>query len=113
MALKALVVLDLDGHDEVAGCGTSVAGLAIATQPQLAARRNTGRDLDIQVLVRTRTTLAVAVLTRLVDDGALATAIRTRGARLHLAEDGALDGGHIAGAVAARTGLLLATLFTT
>ena len=108
VALEALVGLDLDGHDEVAGTSAAEARLAVAAQTQLAAGAHARRNLDVQALMGADATVAVAVRAGLVDDGALALAIRARGAGLHGAEDGLLDRGHVARAVAVRAGLLLA-----
>ena len=78
MALEALVGLDLDGHDEVAGAGAAEARLAVAAQAQLATGAHTRRDLDVQALMGPDATVAVAVRAGLVDDGALALAIGAR-----------------------------------
>ena len=78
VALEALVGLDLDGHDEVAGAGAAEARLAVAAQTQLAAGAHARRNLDVQALMGADAAVAVAVRAGLVDDGALALAIGAR-----------------------------------
>ena len=78
MALEALVGLDLDGHDEVAGTSAAEARLAVAAQTQLATSAHARRNLDVQALMGADAAVAVAVRAGLVDDGALALALGAR-----------------------------------
>ena len=61
VALEALIGLDLDGHDEVAGTSAAEARLAVAAQTQLAAGTHARRNLDVQALMGANATVAVAV----------------------------------------------------
>ena len=69
-----------------------------------------GRHLHLDLLAGGSAALALAGLAGLVHDLAAAVADRAGGLGLHLAEDGALDLDHAAGAVAAVAGLGVAAL---
>ena len=79
------MVGDTHVDDQVARGLTAKAGLAKATHAQLATGRNAGRNIDVDLFVRRRTTLTVAGLAGMIDDRALAVAVGTGRRRLDLA----------------------------
>ena len=78
----------------------------VSVWPELDA----GRHLHLDLLAGGGAALALAGLAGLVHDLAAAVADGAGGLGLHLAEDGALDLDHAAGAVAAVAGLGVAAL---
>ena len=111
---KGLVRADGDLDVEVAAGTTTRADLALAGQLDPGARVDTGRDAELQRAAGADPSLAGALEAGVADHGAEALAGLARAARHHLAEEGPLDGLHLAPAPAdgagARAGARLGAL---
>ena len=104
-----------DAHvdNQVARRLAAKAGLAKAAHTKLATGRNAGGNIDVDLFMRRRAALTVAGLAGMVDNRALAVAVRARRRGLNLAQERALDRRDIARAVAAAALLFLCTLGST
>ena len=93
------MVSDTHVDDQVARWLAAKAGLAKTTHAQLATGRNTGGNIDVNLLVRRRAALAITGVAGMIDDRAFAVAVGTGRRGLDLAKERALDRRHIARAV--------------
>ena len=89
------------------------AGLAKAAHTQLATGRNAGGNIDVNLFMRRRAALTVAGLAGMVDNRALAMAVRARRGRLNLAQERTLNRRDVARTVAAAALLFLCALCPT